>query len=473
MAENWAIVVGINHYKFLPNAPLKFAVADALAMRSFLCESAGFNPDRVLLCGDGSDGTPEATRPMLRDILRHQIQEARGADNLWFFFSGHGISDHLMTIDGNPRDLKETAISIHFVTDCLRDCKAKNIVLILDMCRNENYDAEQRNVDSIEVSLRSLVKEREGQQGIITLFSCGRGESSYEIVDLGQGAFTYALLEGLRSQTIVKDLESFLARRVPELHRAAGKVRKQVPLLIPEPGWKYDQPILSHYATAMDVTRLKEMAIDAELDEEFDEAKRLLRHIVEFSDVRPNRMDALKAIDRIEEKIARRKPTPITKDKDGSDPVTEPEDNIDFSKSPDFTKLEALLKDERWKDADQETYRLMCQAIGKYIKAKYLRVYPQDAIEKIDQLWADASDEKFGFLAQARIWKQVGKDESEFDIQVGWKLSSANKQKKYTQLTFDLQDAEIGHFPAFFKSWGGGGWSFRKYFLDRVCEFLE
>lgn len=49
MANNWAIVVGINQYKFLPQAPLKFAAADALAMRSFLCEEAGFKPNQVLL----------------------------------------------------------------------------------------------------------------------------------------------------------------------------------------------------------------------------------------------------------------------------------------------------------------------------------------------------------------------------------------------------------------------------------------
>ena len=99
-----------------------------------------------------------------------------------------------------------------------------------------------------------------------------RGESSYEIADLGQGAFTYALLEGLRSQTIVKDLESHLARRVPELHQRSGKVRKQVPLLIPEPGWKYDQPIFNHYATEKDILQLKEMAIDAESDGDLDRA---------------------------------------------------------------------------------------------------------------------------------------------------------------------------------------------------------
>lgn len=38
MANNWAIVVGVNKYDFLPEASLKFAVADALAMKSFLAD---------------------------------------------------------------------------------------------------------------------------------------------------------------------------------------------------------------------------------------------------------------------------------------------------------------------------------------------------------------------------------------------------------------------------------------------------
>ena len=133
MANNWAIVAGINNYDFLPGSPLKFAVADALAMRSFLCDDVGFKSDQVLFCGDGMVGSKQATRSVLRDILLHQIQRAKNADNLWFFFSGHGIAEHLMPIDGNPRDLSGTAISIHFVTEHLRKCNAKNIVLVLDL----------------------------------------------------------------------------------------------------------------------------------------------------------------------------------------------------------------------------------------------------------------------------------------------------------------------------------------------------
>jgi uncharacterized caspase-like protein len=195
MANNWAIVVGVNEYDFLPEASLRFAVKDALAMKAFLCEEAEFPETQVLLCGDGSSGTRKATRPVLRDILLHQLQRARNADNLWFFFSGHGLGEHLMPIDGNPNDLQDTAISIHFVTEKLRACKAKNIVLVLDMCRNEHRDAGQKSALSVADSLKKLVQDREGQQGIITLFSCGRGESSYEIASLEQGACAIGRVE--------------------------------------------------------------------------------------------------------------------------------------------------------------------------------------------------------------------------------------------------------------------------------------
>ena len=173
MANNWAIVVGINTYKFLPNASLKFAGQDALAMRQFLCEEAGFAAHQVLLCGDGAEVSREATRAVLRQILLNELHRAQNADNLWFFFSGHGLSDqrdYLMPIDGNPHDLHDTAIPIHFVVEQLRACKAKNIVLILDMCRNERPETERKSVESVE-ALRQLVQDREGQQGIITLFS--------------------------------------------------------------------------------------------------------------------------------------------------------------------------------------------------------------------------------------------------------------------------------------------------------------
>jgi hypothetical protein len=494
-ANNWVIVVGVNDYDFLPEASLRFAVKDALAMKAFLCEEAGFPEKQVLLCGDGSSGTRKATRPILRDILRHKIQHAQNADNLWFFFSGHGLGEHLMPIDGNPNDLTDTAISIHFVTERLRACKAKNIVLVLDMCRNEHHEVGHKSAVSVEDALKKLVQAREGQQGIITLFSCGRGESSYEIASLEQGAFTHALLEGLKQQTILKELETYLARRVPELHSTDGKMRKQVPLVIPEPGWKYEKPILSHYATAIDVAQLKEMAIDAESDGDFEKAIQLWEQVNLLAEKAADRQRAVNRIKHLLSKLSAVSYVVKTQSSLGTPiefpvfevqakplsikPEPQPQNPIDMiplesDKGVDYRQLRDLLKEGKWEEADQATYELMYEVLDtKSIKVKHLKAYPLEAIEETDRIWAEFSSGKFGFKIQAQIWQQCDRDENKFEIQVGWRDEGQNRQKSYKRLIFEPSTAKPGHLPAFFKSWGGGGWSWTEYLLDRVSELLE
>jgi Caspase domain len=294
MANNWAIVVGINHYDFLPNASLKFAAADALAMRKFLCEEAGFDAEKVLLCGDGQvAGSQKATKAILRDILLKKLTYAHDADNLWFFFSGHGMAgkdkqDYLLTIDGNPDDLKATAISTHFVADQLRACKAKNIVLVLDMCRNEDRDSERK----------SVALQREKQQGMITMHSCDRGQFSYEISELEQGAFTHALLEGLREKKpTLRDLAIYLEFRVPALHKLVGRAeREQTPRVAPDPFWKLDKSILFPYEIEIDIAALMGKAIDAESDGDFKKALNLWEEVKEATKSDADRSRAIKKI---------------------------------------------------------------------------------------------------------------------------------------------------------------------------------
>ena len=437
MANNWAIVVGVNEYDFLPEAALKFAVDDALAMQTWLRDQAGFPENQILLCGDGTAGTKKATRPVLRDVLLHQLERVRKADNLWFFFSGHGLDEHLMPIDGNPKDLPDTAISIHFVTEKLRACQAKNIVLILDMCRNESRDSGRKSVDSIETALRQLVKERERQQGIITLFSCGRGQSSYELSNLKQGAFTHALLEGLQQTSILKDLEKYLARRVPELHREAGQAtRKQVPLIIPEPGWKYEEPLLTDYATSTDVSRLKEMAIDAECDRDIEKAIRLWEQVNLLA---TSGDDRRRALNRIRDLMGQSQPATIvaptsTPQLKQSTPPEAPEQGksrtdidsipLESEKGVDYRKLRDLLKAKNWEAADRETLQVMLQATDRtsqgWLDPDSLKNFPCKDLRTIDGLWVDASHGHFGFSVQKKIWESTGKDWNYFCDQVGW-----------------------------------------------------
>ena len=177
----------------------------------------------------------------------------------------------------------ETAIPISFVTDCLRDCGADNVVLVMDMCRNRttDFEAGSRAIsDSVGMQTQEIAKEH----GIVTLFSCSRGEKSYEIVDLRQGVFTYALLEGLTQNTTPRALEQYLAQRVPMLNRQHGK-NIQMPRVIPEPGFKYDRPLLLSCATSADIQQLAVDARDAELEAEMSTQR--------------DRSKARKAIDRL------------------------------------------------------------------------------------------------------------------------------------------------------------------------------
>lgn len=247
MVKNWAIVIGINYYEHLPlKKHLKCAVQDAEAMKAFLCNSAGFPSENILFCSDHSQPVSNIpTRPSrtnLRRILFEKSQQAFEADNFWFFFAGHGISknwqDYLLPCDADAND-PETAISIRDVVDCLRRCRAKNIVLVLDMCREgELQPSGSRGVSEVGEETIKITH----QQGIITIFSCQLGKESYEIVELKQGAFTHVLLNGLQQNMILRQLEQYLRREVPYLNRKYDKP-VQEPLVIPEPGLKYDLPL--------------------------------------------------------------------------------------------------------------------------------------------------------------------------------------------------------------------------------------
>jgi hypothetical protein len=383
-----------------------------------------------LLCGDGAAASREATRAVLRQILLNELHQAQNADNLWFFFSGHGLSDqrdYLMPIDGNPHDLHDTAISIHFVVEQLRKCKAKNIVLILDMCRDERPDTEHKSVESVE-ALRQLVQAREGQQGIITLFSCGRGESSYELPGLGQGAFTHALLEGLRRQSILRDLETYLAQRVPELHRSEGRaMRKQSPLVIPEPGWKYEEPILSHSSPPVDVESV-----------------------------------------------------PL-----------ESEKGIDYRKLRDLLKDGKW--EEADKETLHLMLIVTNRESQGWLTAKAITKFPCKDFITIDRLWLISSRGKFGFSEQVQIWEVCSQIQSskkswdQFCLEVGWKSNEAIDQgcysyNNYSALHKNAVDSPRGELP--YNHWisslwgvwvGSGGASYLSALAqkNRECSSIQ
>jgi hypothetical protein len=135
----------------------------------------------------------------------------------------------------------------------------------------------------------------------------------------------------------------------------------------------------------------------------------------------------------------------------------------------DYRKLRDLLKAEKWKEANEETKRVML-AVAKREKEGWLNEgnidnFPCEDLRTIDQLWVKYSDGKFGFSVQKRIYQSFGGTREynsdiweKFGDKVGWRkggnwLYYKDKNERwlyYKDITFDKKAPE-GHLPMLFK----------------------
>lgn len=300
MGRNWAISIGINNYYNLK--PLNYAQRDAESFRDFCLSEASF--ENVYFFAEGA-ASIQADRGFLRAeptignlerFLRVRFEQEflEPGDNLWFFFAGHGKRDkgcdYLMPIDGDPGNVGRTGLAIRDVADRLRRSGADNVLLFLDACRAED---NRDGGEGIGV---------EKQQGVISLYSCSPSELAYEIEDLQAGAFTHALLEGLRISgenncATVERLYQHLRYRVPELNQRYRKP-PQTPYAITEPATKLHLILLPQYATLQDVLALKNDALEAEAEGNLDLAEQLWIRVLAASLADRQAIVALKRIGR-------------------------------------------------------------------------------------------------------------------------------------------------------------------------------
>lgn len=117
----------------------------------------------------------------------------------------------------------------------------------------------------------------------------------------------------------------------------------------------------------------------------------------------------------------------------------------------EYTNLENLLRNGMWKEADNETARMMCQIVGRenkgYLRTKYIKHFPCKELLIIDDLWLHYSNRHFGFSVQKEIYQNLGgtrKDNiaiwHQFEEYIGW------RGLYYNELTFNL-NAPRGHLP--------------------------
>jgi len=189
MNKRKALLVGIDQYKERSVFPsLQYAERDAEELAAVLSRQYGF-VTRVLT---GKKAT--------RDNIEQYYQSIAGAEELIFFFAGHGqmIGDHyrLQTYDSTLAGFK--ALSLDELTGYWRFVNTNvKVLAILDACRSNRSSERAVGLDS--GSVRDLHAVVSDNSWIELLYGCSEGEVCYEIDDFKHGLLSHFLIDVLNS----------------------------------------------------------------------------------------------------------------------------------------------------------------------------------------------------------------------------------------------------------------------------------
>lgn len=233
-SKRYALVVGVNDYQDSLLSRLSGAANDARSLADAIVQYAGFPKDNVVLLTTDQPVTNQPTRSNILGKLSTLRQLVPEDGLLLLFFAGHGIERdgqaYLLTMDtqinGDISLLEDSSLSVRVLSDRIRATGVKQVVLILDACRNNPLAGRGASASSLSTAyVRPFDFEGHNRDitAFVTLYATGIGQTAFEYRDRQQGYFTRALVEGLkgeaaneRGEVTLEGLLTFVEETVPK-----------------------------------------------------------------------------------------------------------------------------------------------------------------------------------------------------------------------------------------------------------------
>lgn len=236
LADNFAVVVGIEKYAAVPDA--RFAERDAAAVKAHLL-AMGY-PERNIISLAGAQATRTGIAKNIETWLPRNVNRN---STVLFYYSGHGAPDakngqaYLLPWDGDPQFLEDTGYPTQRLYEKLNALEAGSIVVIMDACFS---GAGGRSV--LAKGARPLVTRvntTAGAGGKTLVFSAAAADEIAGTEESqGHGLFTYHFLKGLNGaapagdgRITAKSLYDYLLPKVKDAARRQN--RDQTPQLLP------------------------------------------------------------------------------------------------------------------------------------------------------------------------------------------------------------------------------------------------
>lgn len=222
----WVLSVGVSRYR-ASDLGLQYADADARSMAETLREAGRRGPYRevrsLVLTNE------EVTRESILSGLSRFLGQAGPDDVALLFVAGHGVRD---LASGSYYFLPHPATADTLLADGLRMSdfdemlrvvrrNVRAVIVMLDTCHAGALGIPAARA----VTADEMAGQMTAGEGFYLLAATKPGEESKEQAGLGHGAFTYAVLEGVRGSAdgdtdgvlSVSELFGYAARRVPKL----------------------------------------------------------------------------------------------------------------------------------------------------------------------------------------------------------------------------------------------------------------
>lgn len=89
----------------------------------------------------------------------------------------------------------------------------------------------------------------------------------------------------------------------------------------------------------------------------------------------------------------------------------------------DYVELKNILRDKKWKEANEKTLELMLK-IAKpdnknWIDLQIIQNFPIEDLQIIDRLWIEFSNRNYGFSVQKEVWEECGSPKGDKDKKIG------------------------------------------------------
>ena len=237
----YVLAIGISRYQD-PSIQLEFAAKDSTDLANFFKAQEGglYRKVAVRLLTDAG-----AKRDDVLDGLEWIRRELTARDVAMVFIAGHGVNDadgtyYFLPQDVNVKHLKRSAVIFTEIRNTLVALPGKAMFFI-DTCHSGNVLGT--GLRSLRLDTTAVINELSSADNGVIVFAAATGRQyAQESPEWGNGAFTKAILEGLRGKADYnrsgrvthKMLDLYVSERVKALTEGAQSPVTIVPSGVPD-----------------------------------------------------------------------------------------------------------------------------------------------------------------------------------------------------------------------------------------------